>query len=40
MHPQLVLHNKKETIGSVNREIIHVLNEVVTGALQQAILSE
>lgn len=40
MHPQLVLHNKKETIGSVNQESMHVLNEVVTGALQQPILSE
>jgi hypothetical protein len=37
---QHLVHNKKETIGSVNQEIMHVLNEVVTGALQQPILSE
>jgi hypothetical protein len=40
MHLQLVLHNKNHTIGSFNQEIMHVLNEVVKGALQEPILRE
>jgi hypothetical protein len=40
MHPQLVLHIEKHIIGSFNQEIMHVLNELVKGALQQPTLSE